>query len=154
MTLKDFLKDVGKSRFDILFPVTNDGTTYANKAEQWGQFHIVKKGDSNPVNKWKLPSFYMEYYTKVLQTVIPMLEAEPAGEYDFFINRELNAYVCQEIIESLGYEASGIETNGWQLDFSVTFRKDDKYLFLSGTGVTGELSLSTISAEEGEIKFD
>jgi hypothetical protein len=54
------------------------------------------------------------------------------------INKEVELpmkglHTYQELIESLGLKCIDYDTNGWTVDFAMTFEKDGKTYFLCGS---------------------
>ena len=55
----------------------------------------------------------------------------------------LNPSKASELLKELGYEQVDFDTNGWEMDFWITFSKpgDEPNLVLAGCGYTFDLSL-------------
>lgn len=56
--------------------------------------------------------------------------------------KKINPSQLEELLEKLGYEQYNSDSNGWEMDFWIYFRKPNyQDLIISGTGITFELKL-------------
>jgi hypothetical protein len=99
------------------------------------------------MSRWELTEEVRLKYTPVVEEFIKQVElskysdGENRLEKDFS-DTELNPYTLVKLLETLGYEEIDQDSNGWQLDFWITMKKDrHKSLYVLGTGMTFELKL-------------
>lgn len=100
-------------------------------------------------NRYKLKDSVREAYLPAVQNFINKLEniEDESTELliEDFSDCKLNPHTMQKLLESLGYEETGQEENGWQLDFWITMKKEGfRDIQISGCGMTFELKLSEV----------
>lgn len=97
------------------------------------------------MNKWTLTEEVEGKYKPIIQRFIDKVEKSDYIDDEDFLNlsdTELNPYTLWELLKNLGYEKEEIDSNGWQLDFSIEFKKEGfKNIVIEGTGITFELNL-------------
>jgi len=100
-------------------------------------------------NRWKLEDEVKKKYTPIIQEFINNLEASSSIDELMEIDlsdTELNPHTLEELLKDLGYEQANRSDNGWQLDFTITMKKDNfKPLSINGIGIIFELNLSEIA---------
>ncbi|EJW13952.1 hypothetical protein M5X02_30715 [Paenibacillus alvei] len=99
------------------------------------------------MNRWLLTEEVKQKYTPIIQGFIDKLEAMNPDEQEDLLeinlsDTGLNPYTLQELLESLGYEKTDFDDNGWQMDFWITMEKNGcKSIVIEGTGIIFELKL-------------
>lgn len=99
-------------------------------------------------NRWTLKDEVRDKYIPVVQEFISKLESiNPEDTKELLeinlSNTELNPFTLVKVLESVGYEQTNQDDNGWQMDFWITMSKSGfKPLYVKGTGIIFELKLS------------
>lgn len=99
------------------------------------------------MNRWTLTDEVKEKCLPIIQGFIDKLEAMNPDEQEELLEIDvsdtgLNPHTLQELLESLGYEKTNYDDNGWQMDFWITMEKSGfKPLSIDGTGIIFELFL-------------
>lgn len=89
-------------------------------------------------NRWTLTKEVRREFTPIIQKFI---DDKSLSSLDLS-DTKLNPYTLGEILEELGYEKTEIDSNGWEMDFSIHYNKEGHTeLVLSGTGITFELKI-------------
>lgn len=79
---------------------------------------------------------------KFIKIVNAMIESEKIHELNLS-GIGINFYTLGEILKGLGYKQGDYDTNGWQLDISITYTKDGcESLVVHGTALVFEIKLS------------
>ncbi|WCF11432.1 hypothetical protein NDS46_31230 (plasmid) [Paenibacillus thiaminolyticus] len=99
-------------------------------------------------NRWTLTDEVKEKFMPVIQEFISKLESMKPEESSELLeidlsDTELNPFTLVILLESIGYEQTNQNDNGWQMDYWITMCKEGfKPLLVKGTGITFELRLS------------
>lgn len=89
-------------------------------------------------------------YSPIVTQFIEELEASTRGEDSLFYegpqldltNTKMNPYRLWKMLERMGYKKTDFQSNGWEFDFWIYFKKDGhKTLLVWGTGITFNLWL-------------
>lgn len=99
------------------------------------------------MNRWTLTDAVKEKYTPIVTEFIDKVESSNPKistellEIDFS-DTELRPYTLWKILESLGYNDHYQDDNGWEMDFWLTFMKEEcRPIQIKGCGMTFELIL-------------
>lgn len=96
------------------------------------------------MSRWELTDEIEQEFLPIVKGFIDEVEgSEQDSEYELNLtDTELNPYTLWKLLEKLGYEKEDIDSNGWQMDFWITFEKEGhKTLEIDCTGITFELKL-------------
>ena len=111
------------------------------------------------MNRWNLTDEIRNRIKPLLTEYLYKVENVTAEQVEKMSNEELsldlsdkgiNPHQLQELLEELGYEEDGFDSNGWQWDFWMYMKRiDEKHfdstcekLVVSGCGMTFELIIS------------
>jgi hypothetical protein len=94
------------------------------------------------MNAYKLTDEVEKKHKSKIMEYISNLEKNSSGEELELTQTELNPYTLGTLLENLGYKKMDIDTNGWEMDFWITYSKEGFHdLVIAGTGINFELKL-------------
>lgn len=95
------------------------------------------------MNRYELTEKVKEKFTPIVEEFIKKAEEkEFADDLLELTGTELNPYTAWKLLEEFGYNKDDIDTNGWEMDFWITMKKDGfTDISIRGTGITFELNL-------------
>jgi hypothetical protein len=97
-------------------------------------------------NQYQLDDIKKDTFVRIVRAFL----REEIKDIDF-TGSGINFYTLGEVLEELGYEKEDYDSNGWQLDLTVTYVKEDcENLILHGSAYVFEIQLAKNSHFEGE----
>lgn len=92
------------------------------------------------MGEWNLTGELREIITPIIHNFIEY------GETSIDLSSTgVNPIQLGDFLEELGYESSGIDTNGWQCDYCIYYyHPDKKELCISGTAICHSIKLSFV----------
>lgn len=113
-------------------------------------------------NRYQLNDEVRQKYIPIIRDHITAIEScnlEEKSRYEIALDlsdTELNPYTLGTLLEEeFGYERDDQSDNGWQMDFWIYYKKQDKPdLLVQGTGITFELNLRGNEDDEQDYESD
>lgn len=104
-------------------------------------------------NQWKLTDNLRNKYAPIIKEMIEKIETNTEDVLQFDLaDEQLNPSTLGYLLEETGYEQINVETNGWEMDFWITYsKKDYKNLVISGCGMTFSLSLCEAEIDDEDL---
>lgn len=95
------------------------------------------------MNRYILTDQVKNRYEGTIKKFISDMEKTEDLEVLVLSDSQLNPYTLGKILENLGYQKDETDTNGWEMDFDISYvKKGSKTLLLRGCGMTFELKLT------------
>lgn len=99
------------------------------------------------MSNWQLTGRVRNKIKPIVENYINLLEEKEANKHPLELsNKGISPMQLKELLEELGYEDDGYDSNGWQHDFcqymiSSNYKNFAKRLCIDGCGMTFDLVL-------------